>query len=103
MVLETLKRHQLLAKLSKCRFRYYEVDYLGHLISAQGVKADPSKIEAMLRWPIPKNIKALRGFLGLMGYYQKFIKGHGQITAPLTQLLKKNSFSWSEGAAEAFL
>lgn len=71
MVLETLTKNQLLATLSKCQFGYYKVDYLGHLILAQEVKAVPSKIEVMLRLPIPKITKALRGFLVLMGYYRK--------------------------------
>lgn len=59
VVLETLKAYQLLAKLSKCRFGYSVIDYLDHLISTQGIQADPSKIEVMLKWSIPKNTKAL--------------------------------------------
>lgn len=102
-VLNMLRQHQLHAKKSKCRFAYTEIDYLRHLISAHGVRADPGKIVSMLEWPIPKNLKALRGFLGLTGYYRKFIQGYGQIAAPLTQLLKKNSFSWTEETTQAFL
>lgn len=102
-VLSVMRQHQLYAKRTKCRFVYTEIDYLGHLISAHGVRADPDKITAMLEWPIPKNLKALRGFLGLTGYYRKFIQGYGKIAAPLTQLLRKNSFSWTEESTQAFL
>jgi hypothetical protein len=101
-VLQTLKQHQLYAKQSKCRFGVAEIDYLGHLISEKGVRPDPMKIQAMLKWSIPSTIKSLRGFLGLTGYYRKFIRGYGMIAAPLTQLLKKNSFQWSTQATEAF-
>jgi hypothetical protein len=73
LALDTLLQHQLFAKLSKCKFGCAEVEYLGHIITAQGVSADPGKIQAMVDWPFPKNIKALRRFLGLTGYYRKFI------------------------------
>jgi hypothetical protein len=101
-VLEVLLHHKLFAKLSKCRFAVPEVDYLGHLISQQGVRADPSKLDAMASWPLPQNIKSLRGFLGLTGYYRKFIRNYGCLAAPLTVLLKKNAFHWSPSATAAF-
>jgi hypothetical protein len=69
LVMEVLKTNQLYAKGSKCQFGVSKIDYLGQLISNQGVRADPSKIDSMLQWPIPHNIKSLRGFLGLTGYY----------------------------------
>lgn len=102
VVLEVLRQHQLYAKASKCVFSCLEVEYLGHVISKEGVKADPLKISAIMEWPEPKNPKALRGFLGLTGYYKKFVKGYGSIAAPLTTLLKKNSFKWNEEASQAF-
>ena len=88
--------------MSKCVFAASEMKYLGHVISGQGVQTDPKKIETMKDWPIPKNLKALKGFLGLTSYYRKFIKGYGQIAAPLTALLKKNTFEWTNKADEAF-
>jgi hypothetical protein len=100
--LNLLRQHHLFAKMTKCKFRYHEVEYLSHVVSAQGVRADPGKIQALVGWPHPKTIKALRGFLGLIGYYRKFIRGYGSIAAPLTAMLKKNSFFWSELAQEAF-
>jgi len=101
--LELLRKHQLFSKMTKCRFGCVEVEYLGHVVSGRGVCADPSKIQAMVDWPHPTTIKALRGFLGLTGYYRKFIRNYGAIAAPLTAMLKKNSFSWSEPAQGAFL
>lgn len=101
-VLKVLQDNQLFAKMSKCDFGCQEVSYLGHLISLEGVKANPTKIAAMTSWPIPASLKALRGFLGLMGYYRKFMKGYGGIASPLTALLKKDSFCWTERATEAF-
>ena len=76
IVLEVL---QLYAKQSKCMFGYAEVEYLGHIISGEGVKVDPKKTLAIQQWPIPQNAKGLRGFLGFIGYYRKFIQGYRAI------------------------
>jgi hypothetical protein len=103
LTLEVLRAHQLFAKRSKCKFGCSEIDYLGHLISAEGVKADGKKLVVMAEWPRPQSLKALRGFLGLTGYYRKFVKGYGSIAAPLTDLLKKNAFGWNTKAEEAFV
>ena len=101
-VLTILLANQLYAKQSKCAFGCVEVEYLGHIISGQGVKIDPTKTEAMLQWHIPKSVKALRGFLGLTRYYRKFIQSFGVIEAPLNALLKKEAFQWTSQAESAF-
>jgi hypothetical protein len=79
-----------------------EVEYLGHIVGKVGVRVDPKKIEAMQDWPRPKTLKILHGFLGLTGYYHKFVKNYGKIVAPLTALLKNNSFTWTPAADQAF-
>jgi hypothetical protein len=79
-----------------------EVEYLGHIVGKEGVRVDPKKIEAMQYWPRPKTIKILHFFLGLTRYYRKFVKNYGNILVPLTALLKKNSFTWTLAADQAF-
>jgi hypothetical protein len=73
-VLQLLKEKQLYAKTSKCFFGVKEVEYLGHIVSHEGVKVDPNKIKAMMEWTIPKTLKNLRVFLGLIGYYRTFVR-----------------------------
>jgi len=102
MVFETLVRYKLFAKHSKCKFASSEVEYLGHIVSGQGVHADPSKVESMIKWPKTNTLKSLRGFLGLTGYYRRFIKGYGEIADLLTRLLKKRAFKWDSEADQAF-
>lgn len=101
-VFEILKTQKLFVKQKKCAFGQGEVDYMGHIISGAGVKVDNSKIHAMLDWPPPTTITELRCFLGLTGYYRKFVKDYGLIAKPLTNLLKKGKFEWSSLAEDAF-
>lgn len=102
LVLSLLKQHTLCAKASKCSFGQPKVDYIGHIISGKGVSADPAKIQCMKDWPRPNNIKSLKGFLGLRGYYRRFVKNYRCINKPLIDLLKKNAFQWDSPAEEAF-
>ena len=100
--LQILQQHKLYAKQSKCSFGNPIVHGLGHVISKDGVSVDQSKVECILHWPIPKTLKTLRGFLGLTGYYKKFIRNYGPLAQPLTQLLKKDAFHWNLNADTAF-
>lgn len=84
LVFELLRNNQLFVKASKCEFAKERVEYLGHVISKQGVEADKGKISAMENWPVPKSLKALRGFLGLTGYYRRFVAQYGVISKHLT-------------------
>jgi hypothetical protein len=97
-VLRLLQTHGLVANKKKCLFGQTSVEYLGHLISGDGVAVDPSKLVSVTNWPTPKNVKGVRGFLGLTGYYRKFIKDYGKIAKPLTELTKKDAFVWNEEA-----
>jgi hypothetical protein len=101
-VLQLLEEQQMYANHSKCAFGVQEVEYLGHIVSHEGVKVDPNKIKSIREWSIPKTLKKIRGFLGLTGYYRKFFNNYGQIEAPLTTLLNKEAFSWTEEATKYF-
>lgn len=102
VVFSILRAHKLYVKKEKCVIGQEEVNYLGHVISNKGVAVDPNKIAAMLEWPKPTTVTALHGFLGLTGYYRKFIRGYGKIARPMMDMLKKGSFKWSAKAKESF-
>jgi hypothetical protein len=101
-VLTELRHQHLFIKRSKCAFGVTSVSYLGHVISVEGVAMDPAKVHAIHDWPVPRSTRAVRGFLGLVGYYRKFVRNYGAIAAPLAALLKKEGFSWGDEAAAAF-
>jgi hypothetical protein len=88
-VLQLLQDNQWKVKISKCSFAQPSIHYLGHVISASGVATDEAKIETVKEWPTPVDVKQLRNFLGLAGYYRKFVQGYGSISQPLTALLRK--------------
>jgi hypothetical protein len=92
----------LFVKNTKCSFGESEVEYLGHIMGREGVRVDPKKIQAMQYWPRPMTLKRLWGFLGLIGYYRKFVHHYGKISRPLTNLLKKNAFHWTPVTKQAF-
>ena len=100
--LQLLKEQQLYSEHSICFYGVKEVEYLGHIVSHEGVKVDPNKIKAIKEWRIPTTLRHLQGFLGLTGYYRKFVKNYGRITTPLMTLLQKDAFSWTPEATKAF-
>ncbi|XP_073024343.1 uncharacterized protein [Primulina eburnea] len=103
LVLQTLREAQLYAKFSKCEFWLDRVLFLGHVISAQGVSVDPSKVEAVINWPKPTNVSEIRSFLGLAGYYRRFIEGFSRIASPMTQLTQKDRrFVWIAECESSF-
>ncbi|KAK2380216.1 hypothetical protein QL285_035697 [Trifolium repens] len=101
-VLEVLLQQKLFAKLAKCEFAVPRISYLGHIISSAGVEADPEKLLAIQAWPAPTSVSALRGFLGLTGFYRRFVQNYATIAGPLTDLLKHHAFSWTTAAMNAF-
>ncbi|XP_073024371.1 uncharacterized protein [Primulina eburnea] len=103
LALQILRENKLYAKFSKCEFWLRSVSFLGHVISRTGVSVDPRKVEAITEWPRPKNATDIRSFLGLAGYYRKFVEGLSSIAVPLTKLTQKNSkFTWSEDCEKSF-
>jgi hypothetical protein len=102
LVLTTLQEHRLFIKKSKCAFGTRSVAYLGHVISEAGVAMDKQKVQAVLEWPMPRSVRAVHAFLGLAGYYRRFIRDYGVIADPLTRLLRKEGFKWSSEAESAF-
>ena len=102
-VLDVLREKKLYAKLKKCAFWLDRIDFLGHVISGEGVTVDPQKIEAVVHWERPKNVTEVRSFLGLAGYYRRFVENFSRIATPLTALLHKGRpYVWSDVCEESF-
>ena len=103
IVLETLREKKLYAKLSKCDFWLKEVSFLGHIVSAEGIRIYPAKIEAVVNWKSPQNVTKVRSFLGLAGYYRRFVRGFSVISSSLTKLLRKGiKFEWTDKCQNSF-
>ena len=103
LVLQKLREHQLYAKLSKCEFWLKEVSFLGHIISNRGVAVDPKKVQDVLSWKPPKDVSEIRSFLGMAGYYRRFIESFSKLAKPMTALLEKNAkFIWSKECQASF-
>ena len=102
-VLALLRKHQLYAKLSKCQFYQQRIKFLGHTVSGDGISVDEDKIKAIQDWPVPQNVGELRSFLGLAGYYRKFVAGFSKVALPLTLLLhSETTFTMKQEQHQAF-
>ena len=103
VVLEKLKAHKLYAKFSKCEFWQEKVAFLGHILTTEGVAVNPEKVKAVSNWQQPTNVNEIRSFLGLAGYYRRFIEGFSKIARPMTELLKKKKkFVWTKSCERSF-
>lgn len=103
LVLSRLRERSLFGKLSKSEFWLGNVNFLGHVISKEGIAVDPDKIKAITEWPAPTNVHEVRSFMGLAGYYRRFVEGFSKIALPITSLVRKKAkFIWTEKCEEAF-
>ena len=104
LVLERLRKNKLYIKLEKCEFHRTEIQFLGYIISPQGLHMDPNKIKAIVDWPVPSNVKEVQRFIGFANFYRRFIKNFSTIVTPITQLTRKTKkeFVWSPEAQESF-
>jgi hypothetical protein len=102
-VLELLRKHKLFAKKSKCEFFQQSVSFLGHVVSAEGISMEQDKVKAITDWPRPKSSTEVRSFLGLAGYYRRFVQGFSRIASPLTELLHNDhKFEWNQEQQQSF-
>ena len=103
IVLQLLRDHRLYAKLSKYKFWLTEVRFSGHVVLASCVSVDPEKVEAVMSWERPKSVFEIRSFLGLVGYYRRFIEDFSRLAAPMTKLTRKEvKIDWDDRCEEAF-
>jgi len=103
VVLGILRDHQLYAKLSKCEFWLSSVAFLGHIVSGDGISVDPAKVEAVTQWRAPTSVAEVRSFVGLAGYYRRFIQDFSRLASPLTALTRKGvEFVWSQKCEDSF-
>jgi hypothetical protein len=103
MVLQVLRENQLYAELRKFSFYQEKTHYLGNIISKDGIVVDPEKIEAIREWSVPKNVTEVKPFMGIVGYYKRFIAGFSRIAHPITSLQRKEKkFRWTEECEERF-
>jgi hypothetical protein len=103
VVLGKLRAHKLYAKFRKCEFWLEKISFLGHILTAEGVAVDPGKVETVSNWQQPTNVSEIRSFLGLAGYYRRFIEGFSKIARPMTEFLKKEKkFNWTESCEKSF-
>ena len=103
-IFKILREHKLYAKLSKCDFFTSRVEFLGHVISDEGISVGPKKVKAVAEWPTPKDKTEVRSFLGLANYYRRFVKEFSKIAAPMTNLLKGkgNGIDWTPECGSSF-
>jgi hypothetical protein len=103
LALQKPREHRLYTKLSKCEFWMKQVAFLGHVISKGGISMDPSKVQDVLSWNAPMSVDDIWSFLGLVGYYHRFIKGFSKISKPMTELLENDKkFEWTSACEASF-
>ena len=103
VVLQLLRDHRLYAKFSQCEFWLIEVRLLGHVVSASGVSMDPEKVEVVMSWERLKSVFEICSFLGLVGYYKRFIEDFSRLAAPMTRLTRKEvKFKWNDLCEKSF-
>eukprot|EP00253_Pinus_taeda_P017239 PITA_17239 len=103
IVLQTLREHQLYGKFNKCDFYKEQIQYLGHIITKEGIAVDPEKIKTIMDWPTPKDVADIRSFMGLAGYYRRFVEGFSRVAYPITSLQKKGkAFRWTADCQRSF-
>jgi hypothetical protein len=104
VVVSYLREKKFYGKLSKCFFFQKEIHYLGHIIFGEGISVDPEKVNAIMEWPVPKNAHEVRSFMGLEGYYQRFVELFSKIEKPITTLQHKGvSYEWTEECDSEFI